>query len=171
MRKLGIVLAIIVLLSGCHVKPETELETVSDDFGPLRSQPYRIVFTVPEDVIQETFGDQDAISVYTAENGDYRLTTEVLDTGDVDLAIETICGIPADRLDVVELNRAPMKEFHFAWSSTGEEETTVSKTALIATEDHCYALTMTEKVGLGKVYQETAESVFGTFALCADDTE
>lgn len=168
MKKWGLVLMMIVLLSGCSVKSEAALETVTDglETGPL--VPYCIVFNVPEGMTQETFGDDGRCAVYEAENGDYTITTEVLDATTVEGAAERISGIPAERLDILTLAGTPMTEHHFAWSSTGEEGETVSRCALIESEDYYYVLTVTERTGLGGSLDETVDAVFSSFCLTAE---
>lgn len=169
MRKLGLVLAMILLLSGCSVKSESVMEYVEDELKPAVSEPYRIVFGVPEGVTQETFGQDGLSAVYEAENGDFTITTEVMAATTVDEAITQVTGLPREKLDVLELNRFPMTEYHFAWASYGEETETVSRAALIAGEDHYYVMTMTQKSGLGDLYQETADAVFASFGLSTEE--
>lgn len=174
MRKRGLVLTMILLLmflllTACSVSSEPTAEYVEDGLETAESSPYRIVFGVPENVTQETFGEESDCQVYEAENGDYMITAEVMDATSVEEAMETISGIPAERLDAVKLNRLPMDEYHFAWSSSGEEGDTVSRCALIEGEDYYYALTMTQRAGLGTTYDETANYVFSTFSLTVDE--
>ena len=169
MKKWGLVLMMIVLLSGCGVKSEAALETVTDGLEMEPPAPYCIVFSVPEGMTQETFGDDGRCAVYEAENGDYTITTEILDATTVEGAAEQISGIPAERLDILTLAGNPMKEHHFAWSSTGEERETVSRCALMESADYYYVLTMTERTGLGGSLDETADAVFSSFCLTSEE--
>ena len=154
MKKWGLVLMMIVLLSGCSVKSEAALETVTDGLETEPPAPYCIVFC----------------AVYEDAGGDYTITTEILDATTVEMAAEQISGIPAERLDILTLCRSPMPEHHFAWSSTGEEGGTVSRCAMIESEDYYYVLTMTERTGLGSALDETAEAVFSSFCLTEEET-
>ena len=170
MKKWGMVLMMIVLLSGCSVKSEAALETVTDGLKTEPSAPYCIVFSVPEGMTRETFGDEGRCAVYEDENGDYTITTEILDATTVEVAAELVSGLPLERLEILTLCRSPMTEHHFAWSSSGEEGETVSRCALIESEDYYYVLTMTERTGLGSALDETAEAVFSSFCLTAEET-
>ena len=164
-----ILLLACLLLTACSTPAEQTAEYVEDGLETAESKPYRIVFGVPEDVTQETFGEESACQVYEAENGDYMITAEVMDATSVEEAMEAISGIPSERLNAVKLTRLPMDEYHFAWASSGEEGDLVSRCALIEGEDYYYALTMTQKAGLGTAYEETANYIFSTFSLTVDD--
>ena len=169
MKKAGLALALVLLLSGCGAKALESEEYVEDGINDAVSEPYQIVFGVPQDAVQTTFGEESTLEIYEAANGDYMITTEVLEATSVESAIEEVSGIPAERLTVLKLQRFPMPEYHFAWSSTGEEGETVSRAALIAAEDYYYVMTMTERAGLGEAYKETADYVFSTFGLTTYD--
>jgi len=164
-KKVGLALALILLLTGCQAKRETTTEYVEDGIETEQTVPYLIVFGIPEETTQTTFRDETQTEVYEAANGDYTIVTEVMEATSVDEAIEHISGIPADRLNGLELNRFPMPEYHFAWSSTAEDGESVSRAALIAAEDYYYVMTMTQKAGLGDSYRETADYVFSTMGL------
>ena len=165
MKKVCFVLVLLLLLTGCQAKKETTTEYVEDGIEADQALPYLIVFGIPEEATQTTFGEETRADVYEAANGDYTIVTEVLKATSVDEAIEAISGIPAERLNIVQLQRFPMPEYHFAWSSTGEEGDSVSRAALIAAEDFYYVMTMTQKTGLGDTYRDTADYVFSTFGL------
>jgi len=92
-----------------------------------------------------------------------------MEASSVEEAIEAVSGIPSDQLTVLKLQRYPMPEYHFAWSSSGDEGETVSRAALIAAEDYYYVMTMTERAGLGETYRDTADYVFSTFGLTTYD--
>lgn len=169
MKKAGLALALALLLTGCGARSAEPAEYVSDGIGNTPSDPYQIVFGVPQDAVQMTFGDEAEAALYEASNGDYTITTEVLPATDVESAIEEISGLPASRLSVLELHRFPMPEYHFAWASGGEEGETVSRAALIAAEDYYYVMTMTQKTGLQDRYRDTEEYVFSTFGLTKYD--
>lgn len=158
----------ILVFSGCANKAETTMETVEDGFEESVAQPYTIVFGVPDGMTQETFGEASRCNVYQSENGDYTITSEILEASTVEGAIEYISGFPMDQLSVVTLNRFPMDEYRFAWATCSEEEETVSRCSLIAGEDYYYVLTMTETAGLGGAYSDVADYVFSTFGLSMD---
>ncbi len=167
-KKLIAVLMMLVLLTACGA--ETKSETVEDGLLDVKSKPYTIVISVPEDVTQETFGDAEQGCWYEAADGSYTITTEILDATTVEEGIEAISGIPADRLNVMELHHRPMPEYHFAWASAGEEQDTVSRCAMIASEDYYYVLTVNHRPGLGETQRKMVEQVFSSFCLAADET-
>ena len=169
MRKMGLALALLLLLTGCQAKTEATAEYVEDGLETSLTAPYLIVFGVPEDTVQTTLADETDTEVYEAANGDYTIVTEVLAATSVEEAIRQISGIPAERLNILKLQRFPMPEYHFAWSSSGEDGETVSRAALIAAEDYYYVMTMTQKTGLGDVYRDTADYVFSTFGLAPQE--
>ena len=169
MRKAGLALALLLLLTGCRAKASEPVEFVEDGAGAALSDPYQIVFGVPQDAVQTVMAEDSAVEVYEAANGDYRIVTEIMEATSVEKAIEAVSGMPADQLTVLKLQRFPMPEYHFAWSSSNEEGETVSRAALIAAEDHYYVMTMTEKAGLGETYRDVATQVFSTFGLTTYD--
>lgn len=168
-KKAGLVLAILLLLSGCKAKAAETAEYVEDGLQTGNPNPYVIVFGVPEDVVQTTFGEEGNAQLYEAVNGDYIIVTEVLSATSVEEAVAQISGKPYESLQVMKLQHRPMPEYHFAWASTGEEGDSVSRATLIAGEDYYYVMTMTQKTGLGNQYAETEEYVFSTFSLTAND--
>lgn len=161
MRKLALILSMLLLLSGCS----RQTEYVTDEYV---NAPCRIVFGVPEGVTQETFSENETASVYEADNGDYRIVSEILPSMTPEEAIETLSGFPAESLNVIRLSRYPMEEYHFAWASAGDEGDSVSRCAVLSDGSFCYALTMTQRAGLGEQYRETADYVFSTFGVTAD---
>lgn len=167
-RKLIIVLLMLLLLNACGAETEPTMEYVEDGLLDVGSEPYAIVVAVPEDVVQETFGEAGMNCCYEAADGSYSIITEIMHATTVDAGIETISGIPADQLQILTLNRLPMTEHHFAWASSGEEGDTVSRCALIESEDYYYVLTMTQQAGAD--LQELAETVFSSFHLGVDET-
>lgn len=167
-KKFMVVLMMLLLLNACSAETESTMEYVEDGLLNVASEPYAIVITVPEDVVQETFGDDGSGCYYEAADGSYTIVTEVLDASTVEEGIEAVSGIPADQLEVIALNRLPMTEYHFAWASSSEEGETVSRCALIESEDYYYVLTMTQQTGNNQ--QELVDSVFSSFSLGVDET-
>ena len=171
MKKLGLVLTMAaMLLTGCARQETAALETVEDGLRAAKSEPYTIVFTAPEDVTQETFGEDGAAQLYRTEDGSCEITTEVLDATSVDEAVEALSGIPAAQLTLTRLRGRPVPEYRFAWASAGEEGETVSACALLTTEDYYYAVTVTEPAGRGAETGAAAEAVFSSVSLEAERT-
>lgn len=170
MKKWIALLMLLLLLNACGAEAEPTMEYVEDGLLSLVSEPYTILVSVPEQAVQETFGDQGTGCCYAAADGSYTIVTEVLEAGDISERIETICGIPTERLHILTLNRIPLTEYRFAWASSGEEGDTVSRCAVIASEDYDYVLTMTQQTGLDAAQQEALNQVFSSFRLGIDET-
>lgn len=170
MKKLIAVLMMLLLQNACGAETEPTMEYVEDGLLSLVSEPYTILVAIPEQTVQETFGDQKTGCCYEAADGSYTIVTEVLEAGDISERVETISGIPAEQLHIFTLNRMPLTEYQFAWASSGEEGDTVSRCAVIASEDYDYVLTMTQQTGLDAAQQETLDQVFSSFQLGIDET-
>ena len=158
MKKLGLALMMLLLLGGCSRPAVTE--TVAD---ALPQAHYTVTFAVPEDASPSDDG-----SACTGPNGDYCIVAGAVDAASLEDAVAQVSGFPAGTLDVIALQRGGMGEYRFAWSSAGEEGETVSCCALCVRDGGYYAVTMTQRAGLGTQYAPVAEAVFASIALEPD---
>ena len=165
MKKLVLILLGCLLLGGCSRKTEAAVEYVSDE-AALQGV-YTISFDIPEGVEETALGTSGTL--YSDPDGNYTIAAEQIAAKTLEEAVETISGFPYDTLDVIALNGGEFGSYQFAWASAGEEGDSVSACKLYAGDGGYYALTMTQRAGLGTRYASVAEAAFSSFTLHGEE--
>jgi hypothetical protein len=170
MKKFVLLLAAALLLLPLAACAKTETwETVDEEIpltaGSCLDGAYDIVYTAPPDAVRETFGAQDGCSVCTAAGGDYEITSQVLLASSAESAVRRLSGFAPERLNIIKTSRCGLPEYQFAWYTTGDEGGRLCRTDLLMDGLYGYALTFSEREGLGTAYDSTVKDVFASLSL------
>lgn len=138
MRKIGLLMVVIVLLSGCGVKNyEIRNATCDAEYPPVAGI---ISINATDDMIAPVISTQEGDMFYMADG--YEVTLQTLQGGDVNATFRSCTGFDSSRLTVVETQQDGLKRYDCAWSSTGEGIQTVSRMTILDDGSYHYVLTV-----------------------------
>lgn len=137
MKKLLIGLLLAAMLSGCGVEPV--YETIGDVWGQAEPavSPGRMRVLLPEGAEMEVM-DGNGDSFYRV--GDWDLWTRVLSGGDINKTLETLSGLDAGCLTVIDHKLGDYQCHETTWSATAEEGTQVIRAGILDDGSYHYCL-------------------------------
>ena len=161
MKKLGLILSLCLLLTGCG---SAEIyETVEDDMLlAVAAVPKQIQVTLPEEAILPTM-ESDHGQIFICR--DYDVTVQTLPAGDMRRTIAEVSGFDAEDLQVIKTRQNEMERTEFVWSATGELGNTVGRAAVLNDGNYHYVLTATIAADKCREYQEIWNGLFESFHL------
>ena len=139
MKKLVWVLSAMVLLSGCMNTVEPVFETVGDDMVvPVSAEPAPVYVWLPDGAAAQTAAEDG--SCYTWDECELRVQT--LSGGDIRRTLETLTGMAAERLTVMEYKRGELQMYQTVWSMTSEEGITLGRCLVADDGDYHYCISL-----------------------------
>lgn len=161
MRKLCVLLAMILALTGC-AGTET-FETVDDAVvQSVMAQPKQIQLTLPEETVLPAM-ETDNSTVYMCREFD--VSVQTLDGGDLVKTIQTISGFSKEDLSVIETERAGLLCYEFVWSAAGELDEQVCRCMILDDGSYHYVVTAMVDADLAGEYQQMWNGMFETVAV------
>lgn len=156
MKKLWMMIALCMALSGCSAAPtfETLGEILHDHVEG--DSVHKMQFSVPADAI----GMGDA---YFCE--DYYFEVQTLNSGDLDGAIRTLCGFSQDDLTVMTAGIGDWIRYEWVWCAAGDEGDVICRAALIDDGNQYYCLTAVAPAEKGGAVQESWNALFSSFTV------
>lgn len=161
MKKWGIVLCLIILLTGCGKKQS--LETVQDVYGPEPvPKAMEVLVELPGDLEQLS---QSAGSSFYEGDG-YTLTVQTRPAGDLTGTVRELTGFLPDQLQILE-NKCPEGTcYRCSWTSAGEGGSQVGRLSIIDDGNYQYVLcTMAPEQLAGDLEQSQWREIFRSFHL------
>lgn len=126
MRKLGIVLVLAMLLTGCA--EQTVYEPVEDVYQVIAPPAARLLLELPQDAAVLTMGNTLG-DIYFCDG--YILTVQTLVGGDLDDTLRAVTGYGRDALTVLETGRRDHRLYQCVWTSAGEGGDQVGRLVLL----------------------------------------
>ena len=164
MKKLWIIPALLLLLTGCGAQ-ET-FETIADVYTPGQPTMQQVVLTLPEDAAVPTLISGDAGKLYLC-NG-YVLTVQTFTGGDLNKTLTQLTGFSRDSLQPVETVRGGVKRYDCAWTAAGEGEDQVGRAAILDDGTYHYAVTVMAGASKMRELSETWQNILDSFSLRTD---
>lgn len=160
MKKLGVVLAFLLLLSGCGA--EETLETVADDLAaPVMAEPKEIHVSLPEEAEQTVL---EGVSGNLYLGRDYSIAVETMDGGDLDKTVYAMTGFHSDELTILTTKQGNVTRRDFVWASAGETGEQLGRGVILDDGSYHYCLSV-----LRPAQTETSqiiwEDVYQSFSL------
>lgn len=169
MKKLPLLLAGALLLSGCAAGPAWE--TVNDtlpgvaETSAIGEEPFRIIFSVPMDAVLETFSQTDTRTVYTQADGDYEIEALVLPTGSIGEVVSELTGFSPDAVETIRTKRFEMPEYRFVWYTSSDEGGYLRRADVLTDTEYSYALVFSSREETGTACRDCMNEVFSSFGL------
>lgn len=162
MKKLWMLLAVVLLLSGCAVQ-ET-FETMGDLYDvPASVTVYEIQLQLPEAAAQFVMEDVDGGKFYQCDG--YTVYVQTLAGGDLARTFRQVTGLEKDALTVMQTQQGSFKRYESAWSAAGEDSQLVCRTLILDDGHVHHAVTvMADHTLAGKLQDEWAH-IFSTASL------
>ena len=137
MKKVSILLAVLVLLSGCSVQT---FETVDDPNDVVvMATPAQLTFDLPDHAASAVMQGASG-SLYFCDG--YTITVQTLTGGDLNRSLQTLTGYSRESLTVVQTQRGSSLCYSCAWTSAGEGGDQVGRLVLLDDGTYHYAVTV-----------------------------
>lgn len=167
MKKLFAVILLCAVLAGCSKKEA--YETVSD--GVVEQTPAKqmqIVFSIPEDATRQAMDGEDTAQVYFCE--DYTLTTQVVESGDLQKTIQETTGFLPEQLSIMQVQQDDAKRYCFVWTAATDTGNQVCRCVLLDDGNYHYILTaMADESKAGLLSREVWQEIFRSYHLMAPE--
>lgn len=162
MRKLILLLAAMLLLSGCAATETFET------LGPIlhQSEEFPAMATVelslPDSASTQTFsGGTDVL--YECDG--YTLLRQTLSSGDLHSTIRTLSGFSPENLTVLESGDASVKRYDWVWTAMGDSGDLVCRAAVLDDGNYHYCICVMAPAADAGVLNPEWNRLFSSFRL------
>lgn len=168
MKKLGILLLSVFLLTGCGAQPT--LETIADEaVQPVSATAQQILLELPEEVGTPAMQSSEAGAIYLCDG--YTVTLNTVTSGDLNKTLYEATGFTKDGLQLMQTGSADLKRYECVWAAAGEPEEQVGRLCILDDGNYHYVLTaMADASQTGKLRQ-TWNTLFDSFRLVSPEFE
>lgn len=161
MKKIVIILALTLLLSGCNAAPT--FETLGNVYpGPQTPQPREISLTVPEDAAAQVI-QSDSGRLYLCDG--YEITLQTLAAGDLNQTLQALTGFGSGALTVMETGLTENARYECVWTSAGEGGDAVGRAVILDDGNYHYCVTVMAPAEDASRLQDTWRSLLASFSL------
>lgn len=165
MKKLGLLVLLIFLLTGCSAQ-ET-FETISDDVLQSAMAPMgQISITLPEDAAVPSMDNDEAGKIYLCDG--YTVTVQTLSGGDLNATLRNVTGYEKDRLTVIQTELSGICRYDCAWSTVGEGGDWVARTTVLDDGNYHYAVSVMAESSVAGEQAEAWQTVLDSVCLSND---
>ena len=163
MKRICVVLAIVLCLSGCG-KVST-WETLGDvvHASGEQTQLRQVMVQLPADAARETAGMENGISAYQCDG--YWLVMQHFPSGDVAATMKALSGFPATQLTVMESTCEDHVRYDWVWTAASEEGEMVCRGAILDDGKTHYTLCVVASTEQAKYAQAQWNGLFASFCL------
>lgn len=145
-----VLLACIITLTACSVKPSAELFCVSDKIAPPDTPAFALNASIPDDAEALTEEDGERV-IY--DQGDYKIFRETFRAESADAALRTVTGRDRKSLQVIRLSAYPQEEYRFTWTAAGETGDLACCGKLLYDGTTCYSICFECPAELENIYR------------------
>lgn len=167
MKRMLLFALTLTLLTGCAAAAPTEAFYVTDETPELEDPAFSIFFGVPVDATASETADRR--TVYTAEDGRYRIESAVLPGYAAEQAMQTLTGLTKDVLRPVQTTRLGMKDYRFSWCREDEDGLELCTGAVLEDENCCYCLVFSAPEDTAGACRDVQTQVMDSFSLFEDE--
>lgn len=165
MKKLGIVLALVLLLTGCG-KQQT-METVNDTYvQPPQPVMQQVVVQLPDEAAAPIM-QTDTGKLYACDR--YTISLQTFQSGDLSRTIREISGFSREELKIMETTWEDVKRYDFVWAAAGEGDQQVCRACIL--DDGAYHYVMCASVDAADAGQVQGvwREIFNSYRLVSTD--
>lgn len=161
MRRICLILALLLTLSGCG-SAET-YETVADEmYIPVMAEPGEIWVELPEDSVMPAMESENG-RLYICD--EYEVAVQTLQSGDLDATVRTVSGYALEELTVLQTGSGELDRYEFVWTMAGELGQRIGRATILDDGDYHYVLCATIDAEKIEEYQEVWNGIFESFSL------
>ncbi len=162
MKRWLLVLLLPVCLLGC-ARQET-LETVSDVYlQPAAVSPRQITLELPTTAAVSVMETEQEERLYFCDG--YTVCLQTLEAGDLSRTLQAATGYAKENLHLMETSPGAYKRYDCAWTTTGETEAQVGRTAVLDDGSYHYVLTCMTDESKAQSLQDAWNGIFRSFTL------
>lgn len=160
MRKLVLLLVLVLCLAACGGEAEPVFETVADEVvEPVAAEPAPVAVWLPDGAAEQTMADGMDGECYVWDECELRVQT--MDGGDIRATLETLTGLSAEKLTVMEYEKDGLQMYQTVWSAVSEEGITLGR-CLVADDGayhYCVSLLSPEEADVAEDYAQICASL------------
>ena len=161
MKKICVILAVILLLSGCAAK-ET-FETVGDEnIQQVAGAAQQIQVVLPQEAAAQTVQNEYG-QLYFCDG--YEITLQTMEAGDLDRTLRQLTGFGADSLTVIETGLTAAARYDCVWTAAGEGGDMVGRAAILDDGSYHYCMTVMAAEEDAGALRDTWKDLFDSFTL------
>ena len=162
MKKLGILLAMTLLLTGCGAR-ET-FETVSDNIvQSVMGQQREVELRLPSHALAPVVNSDDGSKLYLCDG--YILMVHTLSAGDLNRTIRSLSGFEAAHLTLMQTADQDVKRYEWVWTSAGEGGDQMGRALVLDDGNRHYCLTAMADAQTAGVLETEWSGIFSSFRL------
>lgn len=163
MKKVSILLALLLLLTGCG--GNEVFERVEDVYAPVAETPKKLALSLPKDAAVATVSGSSG-TLYLCDG--YTVAVETLSGGDLNRTFKTITGFSSDRLTVMAREKDGITAYRCVWTSAGEGGDQVGRSLILDDGAFHYAVTVMASASDAIALQDAWQSLFQSVTLRTD---
>lgn len=163
MKKVSILLALLLLLTGCG--GNEVFERVEDVYAPVAETPKKLALSLPKDAAVATVSGSSG-TLYLCDG--YTVAVETLSGGDLNRTFKTITGFSSDRLTVMAREKDGITAYRCVWTSAGEGGDQVGRSLILDDGAFHYAVTVMASASDATALQDAWQSLFQSVTLRTD---
>lgn len=163
MKKVSILLALLLLLTGCG--GNEVFERVEDVYAPVAETPKKLDLSLPKDAAVATVSGSSG-TLYLCDG--YTVAVETLSGGDLNRTFKTITGFSSDRLTVMARAKDGITAYRCVWTSAGEGGDQVGRSLILDDGVFHYAVTVMASASDATALQDAWQSLFQSVTLRTD---
>lgn len=160
MKRIGIVILVMLLLTGCNAAQT--FESITDVYSPQTPEQRQVRLTLPEDAAAQVLSG-DSGTLYLCDG--YEVIRQVLPSGDLGATLLELTGYEKDRLSIIETGLTDAARYECVWTAAGEAGDIVARAAVLDDGSYHYCLTvMASAKDAGKL-QGVWQEIFQSYGL------
>lgn len=160
----------ILTLAGCSRRSQQVFEYV-EDIPVFSAAPGEIQFDCPEDAALLCSASEQVGALYQQADGDYEITTNILQANGIRDVVQWLSGFPADQVQWQVVGSPEAPNYQFSWKSSDGESELIHRASVICEDNNYYALVFSTKQELEEEYKNCAQEVISSFSVTGKETQ
>lgn len=157
MKKIVILLAAVLLLSGCS--HSEDFETMKDVYGEQQLPAMgKVRYTLPPDAAAQVM-ESDAGKLYFCDG--YDITLQTFSSGNLDATLRALTGFGREKLSVIETD----SRYACVWTAAGEGGNVVGRAVILDDGNYHYCMTVMADEDRALQLKDAWQALFDSFIL------
>ena len=166
MKKCVILLALMLLLSGCGSEPT--LETIADEqLQSVSAKVQQVLVDLPVNAGVPVMQSEDGAALYLCDG--FTVTVQTMEAGDLDKTLRSATGYGRQALELMETADEAGKRYQCVFAAAGEGQTQVGRASIIDDGSFHYVLTVLAPEQTAGAVAEQIQTVLDSFRVAAAD--